>query len=1168
MMNGWIVVGVALSYIVFLFLIATYGDRRAARQRKAGSGRGRPIIYAFALGVYCTSWTFFGSVGYAANSGLDFIAIYLGPFFLFLIGTPLIRRIIRLSKAERITSTADFLAARYGKSQPVAALVTLIVLVGTLPYISLQLKAVSSSVATLVILPTNLTTQSTPFPNDIALLVTLSMAAFAIMFGTRHVDATEHQEGMMLAIAAESVIKLVAFLVVGLYITYGLFDGLGDLFSQALGQADIQTIVNRDLSGGNWLTMLLLSVCAGILLPRQFHMTVVEQKSDAEVKTARTVFPLYLILINLFVLPIALAGLLTFGKSADPDMFVLALPLNADALWISTLAFLGGLSAATAMVIVASVALSIMISNDLIVPFILHRGLRDPASKDMNRVVLTIRRASIIVILFLAYLYYRVAADSAALASIGLISFAAIAQIAPAFFGGLVWRHGTARGAFWGMAIGFLVWGYTILMPTFAGSGLVPQSLLDQGPFGISLLKPQQLFNIAFEPLTHGVFWSLTLNLLTYMIISLMRPPQPIERLQANVFVPSDLSPAPALRLGQPTVTIAELEEEIARYLGEKRAKRTFERFAQENKQALPPSSTADIHLLRFAEQVLASAVGAASARLVMSLLLKRRTVSTKAAIKLLDEASSAIQYNRDLLQIALEHVAQGLSVYNRDLQLICWNRQFREMLDLPAEFGQVGTPLTSILRHNASKGEFGSGLVHHLVSERIEKMVIEHGTYQERMHRQGTVLEVRSRPMPDGGIVVTFTDITERVHYEEALSRAKDDLEKRVLERTHELTLLNNELQHAKAQADEANISKTRFLAAAGHDIVQPLNAARLYVTSLVELKQNTSEAQMIGNVDASLGAVEEILGAVLDISRLDAGAMKPEISVFPLAALLSQLKVEFTPLAEEKNLTLTIVSSSKSVRSDRRLLRRILQNLVSNAIKYTRSGHVLVGVRHRGKRVRIEVLDSGIGIPERQQKVIFQEFQRLDEGAREARGLGLGLSIVERISRVLNHPISVSSEPGRGTHFTITVPWTPAPPMEAQQAAPQPHALSQLNGLAVLCIDNEQQILDGMEALLTGWGCTVITALNTRDAIQRIREQRLQPDVLLVDYHLDNAIGLDAAVEIRWKFGADLPAILITADRSKALREEAASKHIEVLNKPLKPAALRALLTQWAKG
>jgi Na+/proline symporter/CheY-like chemotaxis protein len=1162
MLQGWVVIVVALCYIGLLFVIASYGDRTRAR----GGAGARMIIYPLSLAIYCTSWTFFGSVGLASRTGYDFLTIYVGPIIMIGLAAPLIVHIVRLAKAQNITSIADFIAARYGKHQAVAATVALIAIVGSIPYIALQLKAVSASLGTILTHLNTTTGMAQPMLGDLALFVALAMAAFAVLFGTRHTDATEHQDGLILAIATESLIKLVAFVTVGIFVTFVMFGGPWDLFAKAMEHPRASAALTTEPVWSTLITMTLLSTVAIVLLPRQFHVTVVENHSESEVRRAAWMFPVYLVLINLFVIPIAVAGLVTFTPgSVDGDMFVLALPLSAGSELLALTAFIGGLSAATAMVIVETVALAIMASNDIVVPLVLRRREAILSGReDVGAILLTVRRLAIFVILLFAYMYYRSAGD-AQLAAIGLLSFAAVAQLAPAFFGGLMWRRGTAAGALAGMTVGIFAWLYTLMLPSFADAGLVGKDIVTLGPFGIMWLRPQHLLGLDLPPLAHGVLWSLSLNVVAYLCVSLARAPSAIERLQANIFAPAEgVQMTPSFRLWRSSVTVEELTATVARYLGEERTSSAFVSFAASRRISLDPKHEADIHLLRYAEHILASAIGAASSRLVLSLLLRKRTVSTKAALKLLDDANAAIQYNREILQTALDHVRQGIAVFDKDLQLVCWNRQFGEVLDLPPPLTRVGVGLDEILRHNAEQGALGTGRVEELVHERIRRH-LSGEPILERFAERGMVVEIRANHMPDGGLVTTATDITPSVEAAEALERANENLERRVKERTEELTRLNAALARAKGEAEEANISKTRFLAAASHDILQPLNAARLYVTSLVERQGSGEDARLVSNVDASLEAVEEILGALLDISRLDSGAMKPEVSSFRMDELMRQLEVEFTPLAREKGLDLSFVPSTRSVRSDRRLLRRLLQNLISNAIKYTPAGRVLVGCRLTKGRLRIDVYDTGLGIPQSKKRAIFREFHRLDQGAKVARGLGLGLSIVERIARVLDHRVELKSKPGRGSHFSVEVPLAPAVPSDARAREPQRVDVSQLADMQVLCIDNEPKILDGMATLLGGWGCRVLMAPDLKSALTEVSEAKAVPSGLLVDYHLDQGNGIEAIAALRWRFGADLPAILITADRSPLVREEARMRDIQVLNKPLKPAALRALIAQW---
>jgi len=1157
MLHDWAVIVAAFGYIGFLFLVASYGDRLSPAQR----GRASALIYPLSLAVYCTSWTFFGSVGFAARTSVDFLAIYVGPVLLIALGTPLLRRVIQLAKSQNITSIADFIGARYGKSQAVAATVALIAIIGSVPYIALQLKAVADALATILVEDQAFT--RIPIIGDIALFVTLAMAVFAVLFGTRQVDATEHQHGLMLAVATESIVKLVAFLAAGAFVTFWMFTPV-ELFERAMKTPEAERAIEYVPSIGNFLTMTLLSFCAILLVPRQFHVSVVESSSDAEVGRARWLFPLYLVAINLFVIPIAIAGLVTFPFGAvDSDMFVLALPMEGGASLLSVAVFVGGLSAATAMVIVECVALSIMVSNDIVVPLVLQRARSQSA--DFSNFLLGARRVAIFAIMTMAYFYYH-ALGNTQLAAIGLLSFAAIAQLAPAFFGGLFWRRATARGAIGGMVVGFLVWSYTLFVPSFLDSNTAGILLLQHGPFGIQALRPQALFGADLPPLLHGVLWSLSLNILTYIGLSLLRAPSSIERVQADLFVPTALAPiTPSFRRWRTTVTVQDIQSTVAQYIGPDRARHSFEAFAATHNIGLEPAAPADFELLQHAEHLIASSIGAASSRLVMSLLLRKRTVSAKAALKLLDDSHAALHFNREILQTALNHVRQGIAVFDTDLHLICSNRQFGDLLELPPHLVQIGIPLREILDHMGAASPASADDHEALIERRLDAYTTVGEPYLERLTDRHMVIEVRSNRMPDGGLVVTFTDVTPSFEAAEALERSNATLEKRVRDRTEELTRLNTELALAKSAAEDANISKTRFLAAASHDILQPLNAARLYVTSLVERNNGGEDSRLVENIDDSLEAIEEILGALLDISRLDAGAMTPSISSFKMADLMRSLEIEFTPAARAKGLTLTFVPCSLAVESDRLLLRRLLQNFISNAIKYTPHGRVLVGCRRRGQSLQIGVYDTGVGIPVLKRGEIFKEFHRLEQGARIARGLGLGLSIVERLARVLNHGIAIDSNASGGSVFSVTVPTASAINHTAAVTSATPVAKTPISGTLIVCIENDPTILDGMRTLMTAWGASVIAVADPDAAIEAIEAADRPVTGLLVDYHLDRGNGVAAIRDIRRRFGETIPAILITADRSPHVRAAARDERIAVLNKPVKPASLRALLGQW---
>jgi Na+/proline symporter/CheY-like chemotaxis protein len=1146
-----VIIGASIAYVLLLFAVASYGDRRTAAARH---NQPKPLIYALSIAIYCTSWTFFGSVGLAAERGYEFLGIYIGPILVFVFGHALLRKIVRLSKSERITSIADFLAARYGKSFAVASLATMIAVTAAVPYIALQLKAIAGSFDLFVKHYGYSTFGSEFVVTDFSFLIAMALGLFAVLFGTRHADATEHQNGLILAVAIESVVKLSAFLIAGVAVTFFLFGTPAELLVRIANSQAAQDAIQRPTSISTWLTYIGLSAAAIIMLPRQFHVMIVENRDVSELKTANWLFPLYLIAINLFVLPIALTGVAVLGSDAPKDFYVLALPLAADANWISLLVFIGGLSAATAMVIVASVALSIMISNDLVLPVMLRRYVRREraAGEDLPATILNVRRIAIFCIMLAAYAYFRATATNFRLASVGLISFAALAQFAPAFFVGLIWRGANARGAVLGMGAGILVWFYTLFLPTLLGPDA---SLVQDGFFGLRALRPQALFGLEAAPLIHGVTWSLLINVSLYVLGSLSRQSHPLERIQASIFVPREITPMPNLRRLRTQVTFDDLKSTIARYVGEERTERSFVSHEKKEGRSFSGNAPADMAAIRFAEQLLASAVGSSSSRLIMSLLIQRNDKSSLNAARLLDDASEALQQNRDLLQIALNQMEQGITVFDRDFRLTCWNRQFRTLFDLPDEFGQVGISLGSVLTHLEERGEISAEAENSLfgqITNHDQASTVE-------LKKLGRIVEFRSNPMPDGGLVATYSDITARVASEGAMKRLNESLEQRVSERTLELSEVNDELSRARQLAEEANIGKTRFLAAAGHDILQPLNAARLYSSSLSEKLGKSENEAIVGNIESSLDAVETILGAVLDISRLDTGALKPSVSTFALEDLLRQIETDFSPLAKAKGLKLKIVRTRLHLHTDRNLMRRLVQNLVSNAIKYTPGGGVAVGIRRRGSGPELIVADTGIGIGADDRTLVFREFTRLDAGVRAAEGLGLGLSIVDRISKVLGIPVGLKARRGGGTEVSANLSSIITSEFTEVVTMPAPNRIhGALPTMDVLCVDNDKRILGGMRALLEGWGCNVLCF----DSVAEAAATAGRPHVVIADYHLDGGTGIEVIATLRGRFGAELPAILITADRSNEVRNEAWRSNVLFLNKPVKPAALRAAL------
>ena len=699
-----LVIGASLAYLLGLFAMAWHGDRRAAQGRSLIDSS---WVYALSLGVYCTAWTYFGSVGRAASSGVWFLPIYLGPTLAMVLGWMVLRKMIRIAKTLRITSIADFIGSRYGKSPLLAGLVTLIAVVGIVPYIALQLKAVSAGYGLLTAVPGTAPAGPVHWLRDSAFYVALVLAGFTMVFGARHLDATERHEGMVAAIAVESVVKLVAFLAVGLFVVYGLFDGLADLFARARAVPALHSLLRLEPGGAGfawtqWFALMGVSMLSVLFLPRQFQVMVVENVRESHLRRAVWVFPLYLLLINLFVLPIALGGLLYFGAGTthpmDPENFVLSLPLAAGQPGLALFAFIGGLSAATGMVIVETIAVSTMVSNELVLPLLLRsRHFHGGAGHDLSRLLLSIRRAAILGVLVLGYVYFHLAGEAYALVSIGLISFAAVAQFAPAALLGLYWKGGTRLGALTGLAAGFLLWAYTLMLPSMARSGWLGADFLTLGPGGIALLRPEQFLGLqGLDGLTHALFWSLLANVGAYVGLSLWRAPSGREASQALLFVDvfqRTATSSPVFWRGR--ASVPDLLRLCERFLGASKARMLFESYSRQAGVARIGELLPDARLVQFVETQLAGAVGSASARVLVASVAEEEVLTPDDVLRILDEASQVRAYSREL-----EEKSQSLQQATAELRQA--NEQLKSLDRLKDDFmssvtHELRTPLTSI---------------------------------------------------------------------------------------------------------------------------------------------------------------------------------------------------------------------------------------------------------------------------------------------------------------------------------------------------------------------------------------------------------------------------------------------------------------------------------------
>ena len=694
-MNNVAVIVSALAYLGILFGVAYYAEYRL---RKGKSLIRSGYVYALSLGAYCTAWTFYGSVGQASARGIEFLAVYIGPTIMAALFWPFLRKIIRICKTQRINSLADLISTRYGKNFSLAVAVTILCMVGIIPYIALQLKAISNSIGIITAGSTSPPSGSILTGNEIYIAATL--AFFIILFGTRSIDASEKHEGLVAAVAFESIIKLIAFLTVGVFVTYGLFNGFEDIFSKASANGDLKKLfqLQGTTSYTSWIGLTLLSMLAVVFLPRQFQLLVVENVSESHLRKAVWLFPLYLLLINIFVLPIAFGGKILLGSGIHADNYVLALPQHFNAGFISMLTFLGGFSAATSMIIVETIAISTMMSNNIAMPVLLSaRKFKARGDGLLTNRILNIRRFSIFLIVLLAFLYDKLVAQHFSLVSIGMVSFAAVAQLAPAIIGGIYWKQASQKGAMAGICTGFVVWFFTAVIPSMARAGIVDAGINTHGLFGISWLKPFSLFGMeGMDSITHCFFWSMLFNIVVFVTVSLNTKRRAQETYQAEIFV--DIfrhSIAPVENsVWKGTAYLSDLEGLVGNFLGTERARKLLHNYAQRHKIPLE-ARQADPRMVIFAEKVLSGAIGSASARIMISSVTKEEELKIDEVIRILRESQQMIEMNKELRRKSQELLRASDQLKNANDQLTNMDIAKDEFLYTVTH--ELRTPVTSI---------------------------------------------------------------------------------------------------------------------------------------------------------------------------------------------------------------------------------------------------------------------------------------------------------------------------------------------------------------------------------------------------------------------------------------------------------------------------------------
>jgi len=1147
----------ALFYVSLLFAVAWWFDRRSQIGASVGDMRLRPWVYALSLGVYCSSWTFYGAVGSSTAQPWSHAPVYLGPILLCLFGWPVLARLVSLGVRHRVTSIADYLGARYGKRQSLSILVTAVATAAMLPYIALQFRALDQAWAVMV------ADRGAPLAHDsgdTTLLIAVLLAAFTLLFGTRRLDGRERHPGVMNAIAVESLVKLLAFIAVAVFALVKL----GSVTVPG-GATPAFPVPQASLLSAEFLAHTLLSALAILCLPRQFHVIVVEVQRLADARLMRWVFPAYLALFMLLALPISsLGGAVQAGGASglpSPDVFIQWLPLAYDADWLALAVFIGGISAATGMVIVATVSLAIMITNEIAVPVLLR--LRGDSSELILRLGENLRRVrqlTIVAILLAAWWVARWLAGIPWLSDIGFICFLAAAQLAPGLLAGLYWRRAQGVAVMAGLLLGLSLWFLLAALPAVQPDMPAP-----------TLATDTAMAQTLPVPLALATLISLGGNALLMLLLSLLLRPSAADLRQAHAFLDED-SPIPTgdsvealalspLRLGQ-------LQALLLPFISDEAYQRLWRELEDRYQQRLLIADRAPRFVVQQVESLLAGVIGAASARRVLQQLEDSRQLAFSDLAGLIGDANQQYRFNRELLEATVESMLQGVSVVDSDLRLVAWNSRYEQMFDYPPRFLYVGCPIERVYRFNAQRGILGgSESPDDQIARRLAWLRQGSPHRLQRRMPNGRVIDIRGNTMPNGGFVTTFVDVTDYREMVAELEDAKQELEARVASGSRSLSESNAELRRenrlraaAETRLREANLSRSRFMSATSHDLLQPINAARLFLSTL--RSRNAEEdalAPTLGQIDDALQRAEQLIGELREMARLDAGHQRPQREHFAAAPLLRQLADEFGPAARRAGVRLRCRPGSLWLYSDRALVYRVLQNLLGNAIKYAAPGDVLLGLRRRNAGAELQVIDCGPGISSQDQVRIFDEFERLDGGGRDDEGLGLGLAIVRRYAELLDLPLRLESAPGRGTLFSITLPRG-----EARLSVPgaENHGQAELAGARVLCLENDARVRSAMLSMLESFGCQVRAVADR----QGLRDALLQApvDVVLADYHLDAGdTGIDALRAVCSELTPPLPdAVIISADDGADTRLATQTVGYRFLPKPVNPARLRALL------
>ena len=1122
MFSNWLLVGVSIVYAILLSALAIWGNKH----RRKISPFQQKLIYAFSLGVYCTSWSFLGISGQAAQNAFSFLPIYIVPILIFVFGWSFIQRVLKVSLKLNSTSIADLLANRFGKSQKLAVLITISILIGTLPYLALQIQAIVNSYIYL--------RQDNILPDAfLGFIVTGLLAGFTILFGVRNIDVTERHTGIMIAVAFESVLKLLAFLTIGIFVSFYLFDSPMEIWTQAT----INQPQSTQMTGSQWFSWFGLAVivfAAFLCLPRQFQSMIVEAKDTKVTSISRWLFPIYILIFALLAIPLGQAGKLLYAETLNPDAYVLFLPAFNGNAFLSLLGFIGTISAASAMVIVSTIAISTMLSNEVVFPSILRRKKIEGSTFDsFKKDFLVVRKLLVLLVFTLSYLMYSVAPPEK-LATLGEIAFGALAQIGPAFFAAFLWRKANFLAVFSGMFIGFSLWLTFNLLPTLG---------LYQHPF----------IGLEVSHTTLATLISLTANLSIVAALSYLGRQSVQELVQLEHFFNKlDFKKLKDTSLRK--VSVEDLLLLIAKFVGEDKAKKAQIDFKItineiENKSELYHT------LINQTEMILASVMGSTSARLVLSSVLEGRQIDLSEMAHFVQHAEDRQQkFSQHVLQSAIENANDGISVIDKDLKIVAWNQAYLNLFNYPDDLIHIGCPVAKLIKHNlVHQGKVPLSEVEEQVNKRIS--FIQQGSIHntERNLADGTIIRIRGNPIPGGGFVMSFTDVTLYRQAEKVLQEKNLDLESLVNQRTEELkhandalSKSNHDLGMANQKIHAAHKQKTNYLKACSHDLMQPVSAARLFISALSQdLTLNEMQLQTVRQIESSINNANDLIKDLNEVSQIESGNIQPQIEDVSLQELFLSLFNEFEMTCEQANIFIKFIPTKLHIESDPKLLKRILQNFISNACRYAPNSRLVIGCRRKGDFVQINVIDTGPGIPFEKQNLVFEQFVQLEN--KSSAGLGLGLNIAKGFSQILGHKLCLRSAENKGCNFSIEVPLSLS---YATKDSIVEHAVN-LKGLTIHCIDNEQQVTSALIKLLSILGCKVLTSNSVSEAMINAEKHQDDIDLMLVDYQLEDALnGLELIEAIRDEFGT-VPAILVTATLEKSLEQSANAMDVEFIAK-----------------